>query len=180
VSQRSSGTASLFATLLAGLAGTGCGATPAEPTPVIIPVFSQAAATGPHGTHMRGADETPARPTNATGQLVLKLAKDGSGIEYKLLVANIEDVLQAHIHLAPPGVPGPVIAWLYPSAPPATLIPGRSDGILAEGFIGDAQVVGPLAGQGVAGLLAAIRAGNAYANVHNVEFPPGAIRGQVD
>lgn len=179
MSKRSSGNTPLMATLLAALAGAGCGGTPAEPAEFIIPVFSRAL-NGPHGTHMRGADETPARPTHATGQLVLKLAKDGSGLEYKLLVANIEDVLQAHIHLAPRGVAGPVIVWLYPAAPPAMLIPGRTNGILAEGFIGDAQVVGPLAGQGVAGLLAAIEAGNAYANVHNVEFPPGAIRGQVE
>jgi hypothetical protein len=40
--------------------------------------------------------------------------------------------------------------------------------------------VGPLASQGIAGLVATIRGGNAYANVHTVQFPPGEIRGQVD
>jgi hypothetical protein len=82
--------------------------------------------------------------------------------------------------LAPPGVPGPGIAWLYPAAPPAQHIPGRFQGVLAEGVITDANVVGPLAGQGVAALVAAIRVGNAYANVHTVQFPPGEIRGQID
>jgi len=177
MSKRVSGALSAAAALLAGLAGTGCGG-PAEPTEYVVPVFERAA-TGEYGTHMHGREETPPRETNATGQLVLRMLPDGSGLRYRLLVANIEDVLQAHIHLAPPGSPGPVVAWLYPSAPPAVLIPGRTDGLLAEGVIQDAQVVGPLAGQGVAGLIAAITAGNAYANVHNAEFPPGAIRGQL-
>ena len=172
------------AVLIAAAAMVGCvegSGTPAEPEDLVIPVFSHGAgnAGGPHGTHMTGDEETPPRQTRAQGQLVLKLNADGTAIDYKLLVANIDDVTQAHIHLAPPGVAGPVIAWLYPAAPPAQHIPGRFDGVLAEGVITDGQVVGPLAGQGLAALLAAIHAGNAYANVHTVQFPPGEIRGQV-
>lgn len=150
--------------------------TPAEPADLVVPVFS---AAGPHGTHMTGAAETPPRPSRGQGQLNVRLTPDGTALHYELLVANIEDVTQAHIHLAPPGSPGPVIAWLYPGAPPAQHIPGRFDGVLAEGMITDAQVVGPLAGQGLAALVATIREGKAYANVHTTLFPPGEIRGQV-
>jgi hypothetical protein len=89
-------------------------------------------------------------------------------------------VTQSHIHRAPFGVNGGIVVWLYPAAPPAQLIPGRSQGILAEGVITDAQVIGSLAGTGVAGLLAEIRAGNTYVNVHTSQFPPGEIRGQVN
>ena len=156
---------------------TGESRTPAEPMTLVVPVFASTQ-DGHFGTHMSGDNETPARPSLAQGQLTLRLLDDGT-LAYKLMVANIEDVTQAHIHLAPPGSPGPVIAWLYPSAPPSQLIPGRSDGVLAEGVIADANVVGPLAGQGVAGLIATIQAGNAYANVHTVAYPPGEIRGQV-
>jgi hypothetical protein len=128
---------------------------------------------------MTGAEETPPRPSRGQGQLNLRISADGTELHYKLMVANINDVTQAHIHLAPPGSPGPVIAWLYPAGPPAQHIPGRFNGVLAEGVITDAQVVGPLAGQGVAGLVATIRGGNAYANVHTTLYPPGEIRGQV-
>ena len=171
------------AALIAAAAMVGCvegSGTPAEPADLVIPVFSHGAVPGAHGTHMTGEEETPPRQTRAQGQLVLKLNADGTAIGYKLLVANIEDVMQAHIHLASPGVAGPVIVWLYPAAPPALHIPGPFNGVLAEGVITDAQVVGPLAGQGLAALLAAIHAGNAYANVHTVQYPPGEIRGQLD
>ena len=166
--------------VVAAVAAAGCSpeSTPSEP--LVVPVFSQGVSEhAAYGTHMTGAEETPARPSEAQGQLILTPREDGTALAYKLVVAKIENATQAHIHLSPPGAPGPVIAWLYPSAPPAVLIPGRFNGVLAEGVITDASVVGPLAGQGVAGLVAAIRAGNAYANVHTTQFPPGEIRGQV-
>lgn len=169
--------------ILAGglLAVSAAGCSGADRTPygaegLVAPVFSQG---DPSGTHMHGSEETPPRPSRAQGQLLLSLSPDGTELHYKVLVAGIDDVTMAHIHLAPPGVPGPAVAWLYPPAPPAQLIPGRSQGLLAKGVITDADVVGPLAGQGVAGLLAAIEAGNAYANVHTSLYPPGEIRGQV-
>jgi hypothetical protein len=166
--------------LVAAAAAAGCAEqnAPSEPS-LVVPVFSNGAGHSGYGTHMTGAEETPARPSLAQGQLILTPREDGTTLDYKLLAANIEDVTQAHIHLSAPGAPGPVIAWLYPSAPPAVHIPGRFNGVLAEGVITDAGVVGPLAGQGVAGLVAAIQAGNAYANIHTTLYPPGEIRGQV-
>lgn len=101
----------LATALLAAAAAAGCsegGRTPAEPTDLVIPVFSHPESRdgGHFGTHMTGAEETPPRPSRAQGQLNLRLQPDGTALGYKLLVANIEDVTQAHIHLAPPGVPG--------------------------------------------------------------------------
>ena len=72
-----------------------------------------------------------------------------------------------------------IVAWLYPSAPPQQLIPGRSSGTLGEGTITAADLVGPLAGQRLSDLVAAIDAGNAYVNVHTSQFPSGEVRGQV-
>ncbi|MGH7638243.1 MAG: CHRD domain-containing protein [Gemmatimonadaceae bacterium] len=177
---RHRGLTSLTLFVLAAAACTADSRTPAEPVTLTVPVFasSEGRGEGHFGTHMSGQNETPPKPTQAQGQLNLTLQEDGS-VAYKLIAANIVDVTQAHIHMAPPGVAGPPIVWLYPSAPPARLIEGRSHGVLAEGVITDANVVGPLSAQGVAGLIATIQAGNAYANVHTVAFPPGEIRGQV-
>jgi hypothetical protein len=131
------------------------------------------------GAHLSGANEVPAVETNASGQAIFKLSKDGTELSYKLIVANIEDVMQAHIHVAPAGENGAVVAWLYPSGPPPVLIPGVSQGVLATGTITAASLVGPLAGQPLSALLDAMKAGNTYTNVHTTANPGGEIRGQI-
>lgn len=129
--------------------------------------------------HLSGDEEVPPADTDAQGQAIFRLSKDGSELSYKLITANIENVVQAHIHLAPAGANGSVVAWLYPSSPPAELLPGRSDGVLAEGVITADDLVGPFAGGDLSDLLEAMRAENAYVNVHTSQFPGGEIRGQI-
>lgn len=129
--------------------------------------------------HLSGGEEVPSVETLAQGQAIFKLNKTGDELSYRLIAANIEDVVQSHIHLAPAGVNGPVVVWLYPSAPPARLIPGRFDGVLAEGTITAADLVGPMAGQPLSVLLDAMNAGNTYVNVHTLANPGGEIRGQI-
>ncbi len=129
--------------------------------------------------HLTGEQEVPAANTRATGQANFKLSKDGSELQFKLIVANIENVRMAHIHLAPSGVNGPVVVWLYPSGPPAALIEGRTNGILAEGVITESSLVGPLSGASFEDLISALEDGNAYVNVHTNAYPGGEIRGQI-
>jgi hypothetical protein len=139
---------------------------------------------GNYNAHLTGDQEVPATPstppvvTNATGQVNLKLSADGSELYYKLIVANIESVRFAHLHLAPAGSNGQVVVDLFMPMP---LIPVISpQGVLAEGVITAASLKGPLAGKTLADLVAAIEAGNVYANVHSVKYPGGELRGQVD
>ncbi len=131
--------------------------------------------------HLSGREAVPPVQTRAQGQAIFQLSKDGSELYYKLIVANIENVTQAHIHLAPAGANGPVVVWLYPEGPPAELIPGRFNGVLAEGFITAGDVVGPLAGEEepLEELLVRMALGETYVNVHTVQFPPGEVRGQI-
>lgn len=129
---------------------------------------------------LKGRDEVPAANTNAQGEAIFQLSEDGSEIHYKLIAANIENILQSHIHVAPAGVNGPVVVWLYPEGgPPAQLIEGRFDGVLAEGTITAADLVGPLTGMTLDDLLAEMRSGNTYVNIHTLQFPGGEIRGQI-
>ncbi len=68
-------------------------------------------------------------------------------MSYRLIVAHLENVLMSHIHVAPAGENGPVVAWLYPSAPQPALIPGFSNGILQTGVITADDLVGDLSGE---------------------------------
>jgi hypothetical protein len=147
-------------------------------------------------THLSGDQEVPpvgvVIDTRAKGQAEFKLSKDGTELRYKLNVSKINNVFQAHIHMAPAGVNGPIVVWLFPStAPvPGPLGGGRFNGKIAEGTITAANLVGPLAGQELSALVDAIQAGNAYVNVHTNDgiapantgpgdFPGGEIRGQL-
>lgn len=129
-------------------------------------------------TQLSGAGEVPAVDTPARGVAIIKFTEAGE-LTFKLNAANIENVLQAHIHIGPAEANGPVVAFLYPDGPPPVLIPGRFGGTLASGTITAADLVGPLTGGTIADLLDEIRAGNAYVNVHTVQNPAGEIRGQI-
>ena len=156
---------------------------PTQPETVSVPVqFESAMHPGSphnHRTHLTGAEEVPANDSQATGQAIFQISEDGMTLSYKLIVANIENVTQAHIHLAPTGVNGAVVAWLYPAAAPPQLIPGRTDGILAEGVITEASLVGSLAGAELSVLIEEMQAGNTYVNVHTSQYPGGEVRGQI-
>jgi hypothetical protein len=118
--------------------------------------------------HLVGWQETPPNVSVAQGEVTMHLNADGT-VSYKLIVANINNVTQAHIHIAARTVKGPIRQWLYPvSGMVIQLIPWRTDGILAEGTFTPTPE-----------LLAAILSGNAYTNVHTLQFPGGEIRGQL-
>jgi hypothetical protein len=167
------------------LVGAACnepgGSTPVGATIIEVPILANAvpAEVGLHQAHAVGASEVPANDSRGQGQATFRLSADGTELHYTLHVANIENVTQSHIHLAPAGTNGGIVAWLYPSAPPSVLIPGRSQGVLAEGTIRAANLVGPLAGSSLEALMTAMIEGRTYVNVHTSQFPPGEIRGQI-
>ena len=171
---------------------TGCSDRfPTQPSPISVPVQLSAArhADGEtHGflTHLSGDEEVPVRDTEAQGQALFQF-NDVGGLDYTLLVANIENVTQAHIHCGAFGSNGPITVWLYPSAPPSMLIPGRSQGTLAEGTITGANVMPVVGNPACPGditsfddLIAKLQTGGAYVNVHTTQLPGGEIRGQID
>lgn len=134
--------------------------------------------------HLTGASEVPANGSQAVGQAVFRV--DGDAIHYRLIVANLDNVRMAHIHYAPAGVNGGVSVWLYPERPPVQLIPGTTNGVLMTGTITQADLdalkpagtdTRPI--QTMEQLIAAMVAGNTYANVHTDQFPGGEIRGQI-
>ena len=175
--------------LLAIVAAAACSrTTPASPDYVAPLVVTAVKTDAPlSSTHLTGDHEIPARPTDAQGQVLFKIADNELSMTYKLIASNIENVFASHIHTGSPSVNGPVVVFLFGNAP---LGGGRIDGVLAEGTITAANFTGPLAGQPFSALLTAIRSGNAYVNVHTNDgvaptntgpgdFPGGEIRGQI-
>ena len=143
-------------------------------------------AQGPENfrTHLRGRDQPVPVDTLAQGQAIFKLSKDGTEFHYKIIVANILNVIGAHIHLAPAGENGPIVLSMLPDPanfpPPFIPDPGLTlSGILVEGTATADDLVGPLEGMLLEDLVTEIRNGNAYVNVHTVQNRPGEIRGQI-
>jgi len=166
-----------------------------SPNPLEVPLSDQhgagsrvkAATNRNFVAHCKGDEEVPPRDTNAQGQAIFHLSADGTALEFKLIVANIENVVASHIHVAPAGVNGPVVAFLAGPFPSAG---GRTNGVLAEGTITAASLIGPLAGHPLSDLIDEMRAGNTYVNVHTNDgvgdpntgpgdFPGGEVRGQI-
>jgi hypothetical protein len=154
---------------------------------ILLSAMAIAAPPSNFVTHLGGNQEVPIRETQATGQAIFQLNQDEPLIGYRLIVANIENVTAAHIHLGVVGVNGPVVAFLAGEFAPAG---GRVSGVLAEGTITSANLVGPLAGMSLSVLIAAMRDGGTYVNVHTDDgvappntgpgdFPGGEIRGQI-
>ncbi len=136
---------------------------------------------------LTGGEEVPANSSKARGNATFDVSDDGSQITYRLIVANLENVVAAHIHVGPVGVNGPVVAFLFGPATPGG---GRSDGVLATGTITAASLTGPLVGQPLSALLDAMQAGNTYVNAHTNDgvnppntgpgdLPGGEIRSQI-
>lgn len=128
---------------------------------------------------LSGDEEVPRATTRASGLAVFELNPAGTALQYWLTLVNIENLLMAHIHIAPAGQNGAIVVWLYPSAPPPRLISGTTSGDIATGTITAANFAGPLARQPFSALVTALDAGNAYVNAHTSRLPGGEVRGQI-
>lgn len=140
---------------------------------MLLPALAMAG--GNYRAHCQGLNEVPPVDSQAQCQALFQQTPDGSGLQYKLIVANAEFVTQSHIHLGPEAMNGPVVAFLFGFVPEGD----STNGPIAQGILTDSSLIGPLAGQTIADLIAEIEAGNAYVNVHTQANPAGEVRGQI-
>ena len=126
---------------------------------------------------MDGGQEVPAVDTNATGVAKFKVSKDGSSIEFKVNVANIDNVFAAHIHCAAAGSNGPVGVTLFVTPPPNL---GAVNGTLSQGTIVAPDTGNSCGWSDVSDVISALESGDTYVNVHTLPgTPSGEIRGQI-
>lgn len=136
-----------------------------------------------------GINEVPSVSTGATGSLTATISRDEQSIEYELTFSGLQGVVaQSHIHIARPNVNGGIVLWLCQGtsrapAAVAALTPECPQEGTVTGTLTNANIT-PVATQQIGAneldeIIALIRAGAAYANVHTAPSPGGEIRGQV-
>lgn len=137
-------------------------------------------------THLTGKDQVPSRETKASGQAQLALSNDKTTLDFRVNVANIENVVAVRLGNATTGATGPDVAVLFGPVAPGG---GKSTGVLAKGTLTTANFVGPMAGKTMAEFVAEIEAGRIYITVVTDDgvgvpdekpgdFASGEIRGQ--
>lgn len=141
---------------------------------------------------LTGYQEVPSVSTVAGGQFEAQIHPDGQAFDWVLQYSGLQgNVIQAHIHFAQKSVNGTIVVWLCGTpgtAGPAGTVTcpqsGTVSGTATAAHVvaqttpgGQAQQIG--AGE-IAEVIAAMRSGVAYANVHTNLSPGGEIRGQVN
>jgi hypothetical protein len=156
--------------------------------------FASYAIAGGGKSHLKvdtltGYEENPDLSTVATGTFDVRIGDGDKTIAYKLTYSGLEGtVQQAHIHFGKRAINGGVSAFLCSNlgnAPAGT--PSCPQSGTVEGELDASDVIGPNAAptpQGIepgalAELVAAMRAGHTYANVHSTKWPGGEIRAQI-
>lgn len=114
----------------------------------------------PFSTALLGANEVPGPgDPDGSGTAKITLGPGQEQICWELTASGIAPATAAHIHVGTVGVAGPIVRGL---TPPTS---GTSSGCIAS----DPEII------------KAIKKtpSNYYVNVHNAEFPAGALRGQL-
>ena len=136
-------------------------------TAAVLMIAAVPAAAGgrPLTAELNGPNEVAPGDPDGTGTMHLTLNQGRGEICWDLDVSGIADPTRAHIHAAPAGSNGPIAVFFFDLVIPDP-IPVAFDGCV-DGVDKD--------------LIKDIRQNpeNYYINVHNAEYPAGAIRGQL-
>ncbi|PZF79966.1 CHRD domain-containing protein [Jiangella anatolica] len=133
-----------------------------------VPAASDGADVTTVHTVLTGDAERPG-PGDPDGRGAFVAIIRGDTLCYTLVALRIEPATAAHIHIAPPTAPGPIVVGLETPDP------------LSRGCItavpDDQNTTMTLSESELAAIVADPTA--YYVNVHNASFQPGAIRGQL-
>ncbi|MFC4440050.1 MULTISPECIES: CHRD domain-containing protein [Natrialbaceae] len=134
---------------------------------------------------MTGDQQEPPLESDGVGTAVFSLSQDETKLHYVLLVTELEEITQAHIHAGKREGSGDVVAFLFGQRDESGEFTGEIEGgvtfngVLANGTITEDALLGPFKDESFQTLVDAIRDEETYANVHTVEHPDGEIRGQL-
>jgi glucose/arabinose dehydrogenase len=129
------------------------------------------------GAVLRGAEEVP--PVITEGRVLARFELNNDGtLSFELRATGpIEDATQAHIHLGAYQQNGPVVLFLHGLSAPQSF--ERGD-LISRGTASDSDVIArPGFTPSISNLVARLRQGRAYANLHTTAHPAGEVRGQI-
>ena len=111
-------------------------------------------------TTLTGAAEVPGPgDPDGSGTATITLNHGQGQVCWELTVSDIAPATAAHIHVAPAGVAGPVVVPLSPPTSGSSSGCASADRDLIKAIIQNPEQY--------------------YVNVHNAEYPAGALRGQL-
>jgi hypothetical protein len=124
-------------------------------------------------TNMTGQEEVPPVNTQAVGETIL--VQDlplNQTIHYFVNVTGIEGITQGHIHSGAEAENGPIVVTLFNFESPQSAV-------LENGTFAASNLEGPMQGKTMPDLIAAMKNGSTYVNVHTEQNPNGEVRGQL-
>jgi hypothetical protein len=126
---------------------------------------------------LTGDEEVPPVQTETTGKAEFEVDDDSEEIEFELEIKNAVDILGAvgaHIHCAPKGENGPIIADL------AGIIRGGFEGkVEISATLTDANIQKTDCGSSIDEVVKSMEDGDTYVNVHSAANLSGEVRGQI-
>ncbi|MGD9674173.1 MAG: CHRD domain-containing protein [Candidatus Nitrosocosmicus sp.] len=124
-------------------------------------------------TNMTGQEEVPPVDTQAVGEAILTQDLPlNQTMHYFVNVTGIEGVSQGHIHSGAEGENGPIVVTLFNFDSP-------QNEVLQYSNFTASNLEGPMQGKTMQDLIAALKNGTTYINVHTEQNPNGEIRGQL-
>lgn len=115
----------------------------------------------PLSATLSGANEVSGGDPNGSGTAQITLNQGQGEVCYEISVADISTPTRAHIHSGVAGVNGPIVVAFFDFVAPPPL----------QGCVtADSELIKDIRQN----------PSNYYVNVHNVDFPGGAVRGQLE
>jgi hypothetical protein len=138
---------------------------------------------------LAGENEVPLVSSPAQGTFRAEIDDVAEEVRYEVTYSGFSTpVRQSHIHIAQPFASGSIMVWLCQTtlnpAPATVTVPtcpqeGSVSGVIHASDVGTGSAAQGVGSGEFAEFIAAIRGGNAYANVHSTQSPGGEIRGQL-
>jgi hypothetical protein len=137
---------------------------------LVLALVSVARAAETFTASLDCGNSVPPLDCDGTGSATVTISDDGQSVSWNVTWSGLTgDPGASHIHIGAANANGPVMIPFEP--------------VTATGTTGTFNASAYTGGEGLpadwAGVLAAIRGGNTYVNVHTAANPPGEIRGQL-